>query len=181
MAARTYAYSNHKTIPQTGGSTWYSDALQYASDKGICAMGEFGTSYNNFCNRLTMAKLFARVVPAGTDQVLNDVTSLPDVQAVQENQAVFDLYRLGILTGSDKYGSFHPYQHIKRSETAAILNRVLALENRKAFTLEVPPSVDEIYSAATQQARKYFSDLIPSASYDLGDFATTRYDIDKNR
>lgn len=182
MAARTYAYSNHETIPQTGGSAWYSDALQYASDKGICAMGEFGTSYNNFCNRLTMAKLFARVVPADTDQVLNDVTSLPDVQAVQENQAVFDLYRLGILTGSDKYGSFHPYQHIKRSETAAILNRVLAPENRKTVTLEPPPSTEDIYLSEAiphalnnleQEEGIYMMDT-------LGDIGYAFYDIDGN-
>lgn len=158
MAARTYAYSNHETIPHTGGSAWYSDYIQYAAEKGICAAGEFGTAYNNYCNRLTMAKLFARVIPAGTDQAINDVTSLPDVQAVPENQAVFDLYQLGILTGSDKYGTFHPYQYIKRSETAAILNRVLNMENRKSFVLEAPPSLEEIYSDALMDAWNYFND-----------------------
>lgn len=180
MAARTYAYSNHETIPQTGGSAWYSNYVQYAAEKGICATGEFGTAYDNYCNRLTMAKLFARVIPAGTDQVINDVTSLPDVQAVPENQAVFDLYQLGILTGSDKYGTFHPYQYIKRSETAAILNRVLAPENRKSFTLEIPPSIEEIYAAATLQAWESFSDWIHLAAYDLGDFGTALHDIDGN-
>lgn len=180
MAARTYAYSNHETIPQTGGSAWYSDYVQYAAEKGICAAGEFGTAYNNYCNRLTMAKLFARVIPAGTDQAINDVTSLPDVQSVPENQAVFDLYQLGILTGSDKYGTFHPYQYIKRSETAAILNRVLAPENRKSFTLEIPPSMDDIYTAAILQAWEHFADKISYASYDLGDFGAALYDIDGN-
>lgn len=180
MAARTYAYSNHETIPQTGGSAWYSDYVQYAAEKGICAAGEFGTAYNNYCNRLTMAKLFARVIPAGTDQAINDVTSLPDVQAVPENQAVFDLYQLGILTGSDKYGTFHPYQYIKRSETAAILNRVLNTENRKAFTPEIPPSMEDIYAAAILQAWEHFADEISYASYDLGDFAIALYDIDGN-
>lgn len=180
MAARTYAYSNHETIPQTGGSAWYSDYVQYAAEKGICAAGEFGTAYNNYCNRLTMAKLFARVVPVGTGQAINDVTSLPDVQSVPENQAVFDLYQLGILTGSDKYGTFHPYQYIKRSETAAILNRVLAPENRKTVTLETPPSMEDIYTAAILQAWEHFSDEISYSPYDLGDFAIALYDIDGN-
>ena len=180
MAARAYAYSNHETIPQTGSSTWYSNYLQYAAEKGICSPGEFGTAYDNYCNRLTMAKLFARVIPAGTDQAINDVTSLPDVQAVPENQAVFDLYQLGILTGSDKYGTFHPYQYIKRSETAAILNRVLAPENRKTVTLEAPPSMEDIYAAAILQAWEHFADEISYASYDLGDFAIALYDIDGN-
>ena len=181
MAARTYAYSNHETIPQTGGSAWYGDYIQYAAEKGICAAGEFGTAYNNYCNRLTMAKLFARVIPAGTDQAINDVTSLPDVQSVPENQAVFDLYQLGILTGSDKYGTFHPYQYIKRSETAAILNRVLAPENRKTFVLEAPPSLADIYSEAIYHALDYLKDgFIYVEELNLGDFGYAFYDIDGN-
>ena len=181
MAARTYAYSNHETIPQAGGSAWYSDYVQYAAEKGICAAGEFGTAYNNYCNRLTMAKLFARVIPAGTDQAINDVTSLPDVQSVPENQAVFDLYQLGILTGSDKYGTFRPYQYIKRSETAAILNRMLAPENRKTFVLEAPPSLADIYSEAIYHALDYLKDgFIYVEELNLGDFGYAFYDIDGN-
>lgn len=183
MAARTYAYERGETIPKTGGSTWYSDFLQYASDKGICAIGEFGAAYDNFCNRLTMAKLFARVVPESTATQRNDVTSLPDVQSASENQAVFTLYQLGILTGSDKYGTFHPYQYIKRSETAAILNRVLDPDMRKSFTLEKAPTVEQIYANALVQAWDYFKDDIEFAQdvdIDMGDFGYVVYDIDNN-
>lgn len=183
MAARTYAYERGETIPKTGGSTWYSDFLQYASDKGICAIGEFGAAYDNFCNRLTMAKLFARVVPESTATQRNDVTTLPDVQSASENQAVFTLYQLGILTGSDKYGTFHPYQYIKRSETAAILNRVLDPDTRKSFTLEEAPTVEQIYANALVQAWDYFKDDIEFAQdigIDMGEFGYTLYDIDSN-
>ena len=183
MAARTYAYERGETIPKTGGSTWYSDFLQYANDKGICAIGEFGAAYDNFCNRLTMAKLFARVVPESTATQRNDVTTLPDVQSVSENQAVFTLYQLGILTGSDKYGTFHPYQYIKRSETAAILNRLLDPDTRKSFTLEEAPTVEQIYANALVQAWDYFKDDIEFAQdigIDMGDFGYTLYDIDSN-
>lgn len=183
MAARTYAYERGETIPKTGGSTWYSDFLQYASDKGICAIGEFGAAYDNFCNRLTMAKLFARVVPESTATQRNDVTSLPDVQSASENQAVFTLYQLGILTGSDKYGTFHPYQYIKRSETAAILNRVLNPDTRKSFTLEKAPTLEQIYANALVQAWDYFKDDIEFAQdvgIDMGDFGYVVYDIDNN-
>lgn len=183
MAARTYAYERGETIPKTGGSTWYSDFLQYASDKGICAIGEFGAAYDNFCNRLTMAKLFARVVPESTATQRNDVTSLPDVQSASENQAVFTLYQLGILTGSDKYGTFHPYQYIKRSETAAILNRVLDPDMRKSFTLEEAPTLEQIYANALVQAWDYFREDIEFAQdvgIDMGEFGYTLYDIDSN-
>lgn len=183
MAARTYAYERGETIPKTGGSTWYSDFLQYASDKGICAIGEFGAAYDNFCNRLTMAKLFARVVPESTATQRNDVTTLPDVQSASENQAVFTLYQLGILTGSDKYGTFHPYQYIKRSETAAILNRVLNPDTRKSFTLEKAPTLEQIYANALVQAWDYFEDDIINAhsiGINLGEFGYALYDIDSN-
>lgn len=183
MAARTYAYERGETIPKTGGSTWYSDFLQYANDKGICAIGEFGAAYDNFCNRLTMAKLFARVVPESTATQRNDVTTLPDVQSASENQAVFTLYQLGILTGSDKYGTFHPYQYIKRSETAAILNRVLNPDTRKSFTLEEAPTLEQIYANALVQAWDYFEDDIKFAQdvgIDMGDFGYVVYDIDNN-
>lgn len=183
MAARTYAYERGETIPKTGGSTWYSDFLQYASDKGICAIGEFGAAYDNFCNRLTMAKLFARVVPESTATQRNDVTSLPDVQSASENQAVFTLYQLGILTGSDKYGTFHPYQYIKRSETAAILNRVLDPDTRKSFILEEAPTLEQIYANALVQAWDYFREDIEFAQdvgIDMGEFGYTLYDIDSN-
>ena len=183
MAARTYAYERGETIPKAGGSTWYSDFLQYANDKGICAIGEFGAAYDNFCNRLTMAKLFARVVPESTATQRNDVTSLPDVQSASENQAVFTLYQLGILTGSDKYGTFHPYQYIKRSETAAILNRVLNPDTRKSFTLEKAPTLEQIYANALVQAWDYFEDDIINAhsiGINLGEFGYALYDIDSN-
>ena len=183
MAARTYAYERGETIPKTGGSTWYSDFLQYASDKGICAIGEFGAAYDNFCNRLTMAKLFARVVPESTATQRNDVTTLPDVQSASENQAVFTLYQLDILTGSDKYGTFHPYQYIKRSETAAILNRVLDPDMRKSFTLEEAPTLEQIYANALVQAWDYFREDIEFAQdvgIDMGEFGYTLYDIDSN-
>lgn len=183
MAARTYAYERGETIPKTGGSTWYSDFLQYANDKGICAIGEFGAAYDNFCNRLTMAKLFARVVPESTATQRNDVTTLPDVQSASENQAVFTLYQLGILTGSDKYGTFHPYQYIKRSETAAILNRVLNPDTRKSFTLEKAPTLEQIYANALVQAWDYFEDDIINAhsiGINLGEFGYALYDIDSN-
>lgn len=183
MAARTFAYERGETIPKTGGSTWYSDFLQYANDKGICAIGEFGAAYDNFCNRLTMAKLFARVVPESTATQRNDVTTLPDVQSASENQAVFTLYQLGILTGSDKYGTFHPYQYIKRSETAAILNRVLDPDTRKSFILEEAPTVEQIYANALVQAWDYFREDIEFAQdvgIDMGEFGYTLYDIDSN-
>ena len=147
LTARTYAYLRGETIPTTNSSPWYNDYVKYANDNGICSTGEFGTEYNKFCNRLTMAHLFARVV--SQEKTLNSVTELPDVQNKDAYKDVFYLYNQGILTGSDEYGTFKPYSQITRAEAAAILNRVLNASKRIQKTLTPIPSFDGVYSLAS--------------------------------
>ncbi len=139
MAARTHAYLRGQTI-ENYGSVWYQPYVDFAAQKGICSAGEFGTNYNAPCSRLTMALLFARIVPADTKSVLNDIKTLPDVTYSSKTAPVYDLYRYGILTGSDAYGSFNPDKSITRAETAAILNRVLDTGKRKTVHLAEKPA-----------------------------------------
>ena len=156
MAARTYAHINCETIPTEEDSTWYAPYLRYADEKGICSMGEFGGNYNGDCSRFTMALLFERVVPAGTDMMRNEVYELPDLQYNTYTYPVFHLYQLGVLTGSDKYGTFHPDKSITRAETAAILHRVLEPSARKTVTLLSVPSDQEIIDSACEQFLEYY-------------------------
>ena len=44
--------------------------------------------------------------------------------------AVYKLYQAGVLTGNDEAGTFAPMTNIKRSEVAAIVNRMMHAENR---------------------------------------------------
>ena len=187
MAARTYAHINCESIPSTTDSTWYAPYLRYANEKGICSMGEFGANYNGNCNRLTMAKLFERVIPRGTDTTINNVSSLPDVQRNDSNLPVFHLYQLGVLTGSDKYGTFNPYQSITRAETAAILHRVLEPAARKTIVLAEIPDIDSLYEEAIDDAcyEFYYNDemtahYITSEMFDGGDLYYYLDDIDGN-
>ena len=136
LTARTHAYARGETVSAGSGSPWYQPYVEYAADRGLCAAGEFGTAYNDPCSRLTMAKLFDRAVPEDTEKTLNTVAALPDVADTPENRSVFHLYELGILTGSDRAGTFRPDSPISRAEAAAILNRVLDSSRRKTFTLE---------------------------------------------
>ncbi len=50
--------------------------------------------------------------------------------------AIYQLYRAGVLTGSDEVGSAKPDSTIKRSEAAAILLRMAVPEQRQSLTLE---------------------------------------------
>ena len=138
MAARTDAALRGVTIGTSQGA-WYQPYVDYAAARGISAQGEFGWNYNANCSRLTMAKLFARVFPAGTQRTLNQVTKIPDLTYNESNKAVYFLYQQGVLAGSDKYGTFRPQASITRAEAAAILNRVLDSGKRKAFVISEPP------------------------------------------
>lgn len=48
---------------------------------------------------------------------------------------IYTFYRAGILTGSDKNGTFYPTNDIKRSEIAAILSRMYDKTARKTVSL----------------------------------------------
>lgn len=48
---------------------------------------------------------------------------------------IYAFYRAGILTGSDAAGTFHAASNIRRSEAAAILNRMFDASTRQRLTL----------------------------------------------
>ena len=49
---------------------------------------------------------------------------------------IFAFYRAGILTGSDRLGTFRPESSLKRSEAAAILVRLYDASQRQYITLK---------------------------------------------
>ena len=72
---------------------------------------------------------------------------------------VFALYNAGILTGSDKYGTFNPSSNIKRSEVAMIVTRVAIPSARSVFTLERRLAANEFlknYLTAKEDNRDNF-------------------------
>ena len=149
LASRTYAMLHQEEISNTNDNPWYWGYLQYADQKGICRNAEFGTSYNLYCNRLTMAYLFSRVIPEDTLDERNVIETIPDVMNVKENSGIYLLYRLGVLAGNDQYGYFQPYQKVTRAEVAAILNRVIHAEKRKSFSLVPVPPVEGTYNCVS--------------------------------
>lgn len=159
LASRTYALLNGETIVGDG-SVWYQPYVDYADWNGLCARGEFGTNYNEACTRLTMAVLFERAFPSETDEEINSVSSLPDLQDEGNAQAVFFLYRQGVLTGNDQYGTFCPDKSITRAETSAILNRVLDMSKRQTFTLETPAPAEPAPVPADTNSREYMESQI---------------------
>lgn len=167
LAARTSAKLNNETIPNQNGNPWYQGYLEYADSKGICKTGEFGTSYDSNCDRLTMAKLFARVLPKATEKKLNTISAIPDLKRSQDTEEVYGLYEQGVLTGSDAAGTFKPYHGISRAEAAAILNRVIHPEKRKTIALKPAPAVSASSDGlAAPVAKASLNRLLATISYD---------------
>ena len=65
------------------------------------------------------------------------MNSIPDVKSGDAYaEEIFAFYRAGILTGSDRLGTFHPTSSLKRSEAAAILVRLYDASQRQYITLK---------------------------------------------
>jgi len=75
--------------------------------------------------------LFASTLPNKYFNAINDIKGIPDVVDTDKNADVYlMLYNAGILLGSDEKGTFNGSSKIKRSEVAAIINRVAIPESR---------------------------------------------------
>ena len=61
--------------------------------------------------------------------------SIGTIPSSKEQEAVYRLYRAGILTGNDEHGTFAPETNITRSAAAAIVSRVVEPSLRKHIVL----------------------------------------------
>ncbi len=144
LAARTDAYLHHKALPTGSASPWYQPYVDYALDEGLIEEHDLPWNLNAACDRDTMAQLFYAIIDGDSLPTLNTVTSIPDVPYEPRTASIYQLYRFGILAGSDAYGTFHPDQDINRAEAAAILNRLLNPAKRKTFTLQQPSPLQSL-------------------------------------
>ncbi len=141
MAARINALNKGEAAPQNSKTgNWYDNAVKYAIDNGIIAEGDFD-SYTRNIKRHEMATLIYDSMPVDAFAAKNKVYSIPDVSNASDYiDKLLALYNAGIVMGNDAYGSFLPENDIRRSETAAIINRVAIPENRLSKVLELPKS-----------------------------------------
>ena len=132
------------SIYQTGsadfvqGSPWYQVYVDYALANGIITQGQF-SDYNANATRRQFAAILAKALPAEELAAINTIADgdIPDLAAGSANYAdIYTLYRAGVLTGSDKYGTFAPETTIGRSSVAAIVARMAVPSLRQTVTLE---------------------------------------------
>lgn len=137
MADRIHEiYMTGTTTVQNGETVWYEPYMEYAVSEGIIASTDFADP-TAYATRSQMAYIFYNAIPKSEYNEINEVESIPDVDETEENNHEIEaLYKAGVLTGNDSYGTFRPASYITRAEAATILTRVALKSERKTFTLQ---------------------------------------------
>lgn len=113
-----YAIQGARSAPSP--NVWWRDAWYYAEENGL----------EDLLNRGSGRRIFALQMAAVTDlPAINEIPGLPDTG----DSDILELYRAGVLTGSDEYGTFGDLP-LTRAEAAAICARILRPELRVSFS-----------------------------------------------
>ena len=133
MACRIHSIHATGTENFTQGNPWYQVYLDYALENGIISEEMYSSDVTRIATRAEFAEIFAKALPdIGLIEVNNVYDGdIPDVAAgASYYDAVYKLYRAGILNGSDDKKTFYPNNNISRAECAAIVSRMADVNNR---------------------------------------------------
>ncbi len=148
LASRMNNIYYGNTYSFVSGDVWYQTYVDYAIKNGIIKNNEY-SNFDAFATRYQFAEIFSSALPNDALQVINQVAdnSIPDVpmQSSYAN-AVYKLYRAGILTGNDANGTFAPNTNIQRNAVAAIVSRMANVGLRQRITLNAVNDVNSLTS-----------------------------------
>lgn len=119
------------------GSPWYQTYVDYAKNTGIIWKDYAWTQH---ATRAGYIEIFAHALPNTALGPINTVknNAIPDVPVTHpQADAIYKLYRAGILEGTGSDHACKPDNTINRAEVAAILTRMMDPSARKTFTLTV--------------------------------------------
>ena len=138
IAARIHSiyYTGTETFEQT--EPWYQTYVNYADENGIDTAS--GADLNAPATRAQFAVILENALPNKALGEINtvDPDSIPDVSEYDScGEAVYRLYRAGVMVGNDDEGTFAPNATIRRSEVAAIATRMADADLRMAVSLTV--------------------------------------------
>lgn len=169
MACRLHSgYTGGNAVFETA-DPWYQPYLDYAAKNGITWKYD---SYDTPISRASFAIILGSALP---DKALPEISSIedgaiPDVpEGSNYHDAVYRLYRAGVLTGNDAKGTFGPFTNITRGAAAAIISRMADTSLRKSITLEKAPfepvPVDKLENLTS--LKKKCTDAEFQAAYDV--------------
>ncbi len=158
LAARLHQlyYSGSADFAQR--DPWYQVYIDYCVENGILTDGfEIADAK---AKRSEFAVLLAHALPENTLPPINEIGDgqLPDVAATDVSAPeVYRLYRAGVLTGNDQFGTFAPDSEIKRSEVAAVVSRMAFRSLRKTVDLIPKPPYPDLQEGE-RKGDEFFSD-----------------------
>lgn len=136
IAARIHSIYTTGSENFEQGTPWYQCYVDYAYENGIIATDNIGP--NSELLRREFAGIFADALPPEALPQINRVDNgtIPDVNDPIYGEEIYELYRAGIVVGSDKQGNYNPDSTIKRSEVATIVMRMILPETRQHIELK---------------------------------------------
>lgn len=140
LSAALHQLNKTGSVTLTNGTPWYRSYVDYAVTNGIIekAYSDYTAEQLNApASRSEFVHIFFGAM--SDYAALNMVADgkIPDVKMSDKNaKEIYTFYRAGILTGSDSSGTFNAASTIKRSEAAAILNRMFDASERQTITLK---------------------------------------------
>lgn len=136
IASRLHNTYYNKNYEFASGDPWYQSYVDYALENKIIP-GKY-SNYEAKISRSEFALIMANTFPL---QAVNEVEdgAIPDITRNNDcYDAVYQLYRAGIISGTDTRGTFNPNAQISRAEVAVILSNMVDEQLRKTFTLKKP-------------------------------------------
>ncbi len=124
------------------GKVWYQPYYDYLEGARLLPE-DFKGSPESAATREQALGIFARLLKGKLTEI-NTVAAIPDYMG-NDHDAFLHLYRAGVLTGSDGYGSMRPDERVNRAEMAAILSRIVEPALRREFTLKEAPASAFVY------------------------------------
>ena len=158
LAARLHKLYFTGDASFTQGQPWYQVYVDYCTENGILTerYADFGAA----AQRRDFAAILSRALPESALPEINAIADgdVPDVPADSAcAREITALYRAGVLTGNDEYGTFLPDSPIKRSEVAAIVSRMAYRALRIEFTLIPKPAYPDL-KEGERMGDDFFSD-----------------------
>ena len=140
LAAALHQRLQTGEVTLENGSPWYRSYLEYAVTNGIVEEAYLRCSAEAL-NAPVQRDEFAHILygAAKSYTAINEIgaDALPDVKTGDRYAAeIYTLYRAGVLTGSDRSGTFYPASSLRRSEAAAILIRAFDESARRTVSLQ---------------------------------------------
>ena len=159
--ARIHAVYNGNEITGQPDASWSSKYYDYVTD--FIDSGYMGDGLYELAAepRWEFAYQLSKALPDCEYTEINYIPDgqIPDLPVSQYGydvvNRIYMLYRAGILSGNDAYGTFAPNSNVTRAEVTAIISRMIDPAQRKTFTLKDKPVT---VSLANYVGEWYFND-----------------------